>query len=133
MDAFQNFSQENYDRLKIFLISNFSMIFQPGDSPEIDESFEITTNSGKIFGKFGSNSLSMTHQNSESEYAKIIEKICVDSPNSKKTQIKNSNKYRDEKPTKDYLSDSKKLYDHILSCDACKKKFLTIQKHMNSL
>ena len=108
------------------------MTFQPGNSPEIDESFEITTNSGKIIGNYGNNSLSIMHKNSELEYARIVEKIQKESPNSKKISLKNSTESDDKKHNVDYVLSSKKLYDHIMSCDACKKKFTTIWKHMDS-
>lgn len=128
MDTFENFSQNEYDRLKIFLISNFSLIFQPGDSSDIEESFEITTNSGKIIGNYGKNILSIIHQNSETEHTKIIEQIQEKFPNSKKIQ-KQSDENVSEAVTTNYASISKKFYDHIISCDECKKKFEYILKH----
>lgn len=131
MDTFENFSQNDYDRLKIFLISNFSLIFQPGDSPDIDESFEITTNSGKIIGNFGNTALSIIHQNSEIEYKKIIKQIQDIFPHSNKIQTKNSDSIIDEKITINYASISKKFYDHIMSCDECRNKFEHIWKHAN--
>ncbi|RDJ31374.1 MAG: hypothetical protein DWQ18_02755 [Crenarchaeota archaeon] len=129
MSTFENFSQENYDRLKIFLISNFSLIFQPGDSPGVDESFEITTNSGKVIGSYGNNVITMMHQNSETEHQKIIKQIQDEFPHSKKIQEKNSDSPVDEKATFDYASISKKFYDHIMSCDECRNKFEYIWKH----
>lgn len=128
MDAFENFSQESYDRLKIFLISNFSLIFQPGNSPDIDESFEITTNSGMVVGNYGNNILSIMHQNSETEYTKVIKQIQEKFPNSKKVQ-KQSDEIVDETIPTDIASISKRFYDHIISCDECRKKFEYILKH----
>ena len=132
MDTFENFSQDNYDRLKIFLISNFSLTFQPGDSSDIEESFEITTNTGKIIGNYGKNTFSIIHQNSEIEHAKIIKQIQTEFPNSKKINLKQSEEFTDEKISTDYASVSKKFYDHLMSCDECRKKFEYILKHVNS-
>ncbi|MFB5598343.1 MAG: hypothetical protein ACE5RJ_04945 [Nitrosopumilaceae archaeon] len=135
MEPFSNFSQEKYDKLKIFLISNFSLTFQPSQDPSIVESFEITTKQGKIAGHYHKNSsleLIPSEQSLE-EYNKIVDKIReMPNPEKQEQQLEKTNTdfAAQEMMLKEYANNSKKFYEHILSCESCRKKLAEIWKHL---
>lgn len=136
MESFSDFSQEKYDKLKIFLISNFSLTFQPNQDQSIVESFEIVTKQGKITGHYHKNSslVLVPSEQSHEEYNKIVDKIKEMSINSKKQEQKpattNTDFTAQEMMLKEYANNSKKFYEHILSCEECRKKLAEIWKHL---
>jgi hypothetical protein len=136
MESFSDFSQEKYDKLKIFLISNFSLTFQPSQDPSIAESFEIVTKQGKITGHYYKNSSLeiVPSEHSHEEYNKILDKIKEIPNNSEKQEQKpattNTDFRAQEIALKEYANNSKKFYEHILSCEACRKKLAEIWKHL---
>ena len=135
MELFGDFSQEQYDKLKIFLISNFNLTFQPHQNPSILESFEIITKKGNITGHYHKNSsLELVHsKDSLEEYNRIIDKIKEMSGNSEKPEEKpasNTDFAAQELMLQEYASNSKQFYEHILSCETCRRKLAEIWKHL---
>lgn len=135
MELFGDFSQEKYDQLKIFLISNFSLTFQPSQDPSIVESFEIIARKGNIVGHYHKNSNLELVPSEESleEYNRIVEKIKEMSDKSEKPEKKpetNTDFAAQELMLKEYASNSKKFYEHILSCETCRRKLAEIWKHL---
>lgn len=135
MESFGDFSQGKYDKLKIFLISNFSLTFQPHQDPSILESFEIITKKGNITGHYHKNSrLELVYsEDSTEEYNRITDKIKEMSGNSEKPEEKpasNTDFAAQEMMLKEYANNSKKFYEHILSCETCRRKLAEIWKHL---
>ncbi len=135
MASFGDFSQEKFDKLKIFLIGNFSLTFQPSQDQDIAESFEIVAKQGKIAGHYHKNSSLELVPSEESleEYNRIVNKIKGMSENSQKPKTKpesNTDLTAQEMMLKEYANNSKKFYEHILNCDVCRRKLAEIWKHL---
>ena len=135
MASFSDLSQEKYDKLKIFLISNFSLTFHPSQDPDTVEFFEIITKQGKIVGYYHKNSSLELLPSEESfeEYNRIVDKIKEMSGYTEKPALKpesNTDFKAQEMMLKEYAHNSKKFYEHILSCDLCRHKLAEIWKHL---
>jgi len=77
MESFSDFTKEKYDKLKIFLITNFNLTFQPSSDSDVVETFEIVVKQGKIGGHYHKNSSLelIPSENTEEECNKIVDKI----------------------------------------------------------
>jgi len=134
MQTFENFDQNKYDRLKIFLISNFNLVFNKSLDLDTVESFEITTADGKIAGDYQRNLKLVLHSHDEKSqsFSKIINKIKeIAGSDSTKTTI-SSDQSAQEALIMEYAKNSKKFYDHILGCEECRKKLAQIWGHLYS-
>ncbi len=125
MNHRETFTSEQYDTLKIFLISNFNVFFLKSNKPDVEESFEITLSDGTIMGHFLKNNfLELRYSgNVTSAYEKIIEKI---------HQL-NGNTENPTSHTINDFSDLDDLLNHISTCDSCKAKLLEILNHAKTL
>ena len=137
MESFSDFTQEKYDKLKIFLITNFNLTFQPSSDPDVVETFEIVAKQGKIGGHYHKNSSLelIPSENTEEECNKIVDKIKELSNNSeaiheKKPEAIDTEKTAQEMMIKEYANNSRKFYEHVLSCETCRRKLAEIWKHL---
>ncbi len=137
MESFSDFTQEKYDKLKIFLITNFNLMFQPSSKADVVETFEIVIKHGKIIGHYHKNSNLelLPSENTDEEYNKIVGKIKELSNNSKVMQEKkpeaiDTEKTAQEMMVKEYANNSRKFYEHILDCETCRRKLAEIWKHL---
>ena len=129
MILFENFRQEDFDKLKVFLISKFNIVFLNHPDSNVREVFEITTSKGNLSGKFyDNNTLEISFSsNTLPTYESISSFI-----KNLNDQITNSNE--PDSPylkTHDFAADSKLFFEHLSQCDSCKKKFLEIWNHSN--
>ena len=133
MVSFENITQERFDRFKIFLISNFNLTFQQSEKSSIVESFEISLNDGKLLGNYNSDlSLDISPSTDSLNFDEINAKI--------NDFLKQEKEDTSEKPDsdskaqslmiKEYANNSKKFYEHILSCEVCRLKLAEIWKHL---
>jgi len=137
MESFSDFTQEKYDKLKIFLIANFNMTFQPSSDPDVVETFEIIVKQGKIGGHYHKNfSLELLpSENADDECNKIVDEIKELSNNSeaiheKKPEAIDTEKTAQEMMIKEYANNSRKFYEHVLSCETCRRKLVEIWNHL---
>jgi len=137
MKSFDDFTQEKYDKLKIFLITNFNLTFQPSSNADIVETFEIVTKQGKIVGHYHKNSNLelLPSENADDACNKIVDKIKELSNNSKvmhekKSEAIDTEKTAQEMMVKEYANNSRKFYEHILNCETCRRKLAEIWKHL---
>ncbi len=130
MEMINDFNEEDFAKLKIFLVTNFNIQFFNEPNTAIKESFEITTNDGTIIGHFFSEGvLELTFDEKSKHHYEIIYSF-----------IKKLNKQDiDNQPSEydlslevfnDFLSNSRIFFDHISKCDICKTKFSEILKHI---
>ena len=126
MPVIENFGKENYEQLKLFLITHFNIRFLEDSNPDIEEHFEITTPEGILSGSFLSNqSFGITCENStEHHFEKIMTKVKEIKPDSKPITKKFHPRMEE------YFENSKLFFDHISNCSECKKKFSEIWNHM---
>ena len=128
MSKINNFTPEDFDKLKIFLITNYNIQFFTDPDSSIVESFEINTNEGKLVGHFYSENILelIASDQSQTHYEKIlsyIKKLTKDSietivPDTPHVEFNN------------FLSNSQIFFDHVLKCTICKGKFLEILNHI---
>jgi len=126
MPVIEEFGKENYDKLKIFLISHFNIRFLEDSNPQIEESFEITTPEGVLSGSFlSNNSFGIAFdENTKQHFDKIMSKI---------KEIKPDFKIITKKPRHDFEAfyiNLKLIFDHLANCSECKKKFYDIWNHL---
>lgn len=128
MTIFHNFTQENYNSLKLFLISKYNIRFLPGEKENTHEHLEVkdnTTTADITFYK--DDKLEIVCSNEESQiYKEIIEKIHQISPNSSNSrehEEKNSNSHDES------FDAVMKLFQHISECNICKEKLRMIFEH----
>lgn len=110
--------QEEYDKIKIFLISNFNITFVPGKTSSVIESFEV--DKGKAVGNYHDNSSLTLESESDSSFLDdLIQKITklsgIEAESVSKT-----------------IDDVAPILEHIQKCDTCKSKFSEILSHTNS-
>ena len=115
-----NLSQEQYDKLKLFLISNFNIRFLHPEMSNVIESFEIIANDEKILGNFNDKQLlELIHTGtSQLSYKKLIDEL-------KKINGTITNQNLDSFDNVDIL------LEHISNCDNCKSKLSDILNHIN--
>lgn len=121
MPSVESITQEQYDKLKTFLISNFNVRFLQSNKPHVAEFFEITTETGKLLGSFlKNNSLEINSSgNIQNVYNAILNKI------------KQLNGQHDESCHKmdNFPNDFKSFILHVTECSECKTKLLEILQH----
>lgn len=124
MTIFHNFTQENYNSLKLFLISKYHIRLLPGEKENTQEHLEVKNNDtvvGVTFYK--DDSLEILPNNEESTiYKEIVRKIQQISPTSDGKDQNNDFSNRD-------FDDIVKLFLHMSECNSCKEKFEDIWNH----
>ena len=133
MVFFENITQENFDRFKIFLISNFNLTFQQSEKSSILESFEISLNDGKLLGNYNSDlSLDLNPSTNSLNFDEITEKIngFLKQEKDDTPEKPDSDSQAQSLMIKEYANNSKKFYEHILSCEVCRLKLAEIWKHL---
>ena len=110
--------QEEYDKIKIFLISNFNITFVPGKTSNIVESFEV--DKGKVVGNYHDNSsLSLESESDSGFLDELVQKI---------TELSGI----EAESVTQTVDDVAPILEHIQNCDICKAKFSEILSHTNS-
>lgn len=121
MFSVESLTQEQYDKLKIFLISNFNVRFLQSNKPDVVEFFEITTETGNLLGYFlKNNSLKI---NSTGDIQNVYDDVLK--------EIKQLNDQQDESYHKvdNFPNDFKSFILHVAECSECKTKLLEILQH----
>ncbi len=132
---FRNFVQENYDSLKIFLISKYNVRFLSGQNEETRELLEINDNDTIIAINFYKNDSIEIISNDEhnNAYKTIIKKIQQIAPESIESNDNHSGDNVESRQNNDthYIppDDLFKFFEHISTCDPCKEKFASMWKH----
>lgn len=130
MEKISNFNEEDFDKLKIFLVTNFNIQFFNDSNPAIKESFEITTNDGTIIGHFFSEGgLELTFDEKSKHHYEIIYSF-IKKLNKQDIDNQTSKPNLSLDVFNDFLSTSRIFFDHISECDICKTKFSEILKHI---
>ena len=111
MRKFLGITAVQYDKIKIFLISNYNVSFITG-AGSISESFEITS-SGVVLGNYFDDSLlTLNLKSGDSalldEISENITKLCG---------------------VKESTDNIRPILDHISECSDCRKKFSDILSH----
>ena len=116
---FSNVTQEQYDKIKIFLISNYNVTFLSGNLPAV-ESFEIAS-SGLIMGNyFDDFTMTLELKSGKSSLLEdIVEKI--------------KNLYGlSARPELSESDEVQSILKHIMQCNVCQSKFSEIVSHLKS-
>ncbi|NIP61886.1 MAG: hypothetical protein GWN01_02145 [Nitrosopumilaceae archaeon] len=128
MAQFHEFSNENYNSLKLFLVSKYNIRFLPGreNTHERLEIKDDDTVIGMTFYK--DDTLEVISSNEENPvYREIIGKI---KQSSQKKSSGAENK-KNESYNQNY-DDMLNLFLHISECDSCKEKFRIIFEHFKT-
>ena len=124
---FHNVDENTYNRIKIFLISNYNIRFLTSSNPNLDEVFEITFPefvSGEYDKDF---SLCLKSKSDDSLFFDTlsgkIQALCGNI---------SVNEIRDDNTTIETSDKMTSILEHILECDLCKEKFSEILSHHQS-
>ena len=115
---FRAVSPETYDKIKIFLISNFNIAFVHGETPDIVESFEVE--GGRAVGKYYTDESLFVASKSDTAFLDDLSNKITELPGVVIESVDETE------------CDIGPILDHLQNCDRCRSKLSEIISHIDS-